>query len=194
MLKDVQNTISFGSANRNILAPKGQKRNFYFTSDTCKPVPGIYTPSSDCATLYNGILNNGVHTLVIQSAELFSDSLIDALNTNMSDYSSINATMNSYTMNELKTLQVSQIRQIFSYARTLSYNEAVSSVKDLYLARLVLLIVFLLFSAIMFVFYFYPLIYKLNEEQKRTISFLLLIPADVYVYFFVFLQAIEWRS
>lgn len=46
--------------------------------------------------------------------------------------------------------------------------------------RLASLVIFLFIVLGMYVFYFNPLVWLMNEEQKRTVMFLLLIPSSVY--------------
>lgn len=183
-LLSIQGSLAFGDAKRNILAAKGTKREVIFTDASCKPVQGMYNPRPDCATVFDGILGHGSQNMVLESVDLFRRTIVMIENTNTSDpFSAVNQTMNSYEMEKAKVLLDDYALPVFAYIRLLAYGDAIDSVNSVYLSRVVMLAAFVIFSVLLFVFYFVPLIYLLNEEQKQTISLLLLIPEEMYANF-----------
>jgi hypothetical protein len=60
-------------------------------------------------------------------------------------------------------------------------DEELAIVYNLYSVRLVLLLIFILGLLVLYVGYFVPLVQRLDSQQKRSLSLLLLIPFEEYV-------------
>ena len=178
-MESIQNSLAFGDPTRDVLQPTGAISQLMFTSASCVAVPPNYYPLPDCATFGQGIMNNGLHDAFLSSAVIMNDLLttIDALN--VSNFVAVNTTLWSSKMETLVTLQQTHLQLLSAYTRIVINNQAQETVNALFAARLISLLIFLVVTLIMFVFYFHPLIYSLNDEQKRTIAFLLLIPSEV---------------
>lgn len=177
--KEIDATLVFGDPIRGTLVPEGDQRALYFTSSSCVAVPGLYAPSDDCAYLFGGIVNNGIHDAVVQTSDILHSILIDIQNTNLSSATAINATFNSNSMFKAHSLEYEDLTNLLYFSASINVDEAIGAVSDLNGPRVGMLIGFIIISFFMFWLYFHPLIYDLNEEQKRTTAFLLLIPPPV---------------
>ena len=175
---NIESSIAFGDSFRNLVQPEGIQSRLLFTSDTCTPVAGLYAPLPDCSTFYYGIMNDGIHGASLAAGSLMRDSLIDVLSTNLTDYYSVNQTFQGH-LAEVSYFLDTHYNLANAYYRVVTLSSGIDNFESLFSFRVSLFIAFVIWSFLIFVFYFRPLIWDLNSEQKRTITFLLLIPAYV---------------
>ena len=171
--------LAYGDASLSVLKPSGIQVDYYF-GNTCAPI-GLFTPPPlECNEFFSGAAAHGIYNAMIQAVDLFKLKLLEInLAPNITDFSTMYDVLNEEEMHHLQHITISHINPLVSASISEYISELGNQISTANRIRLILLISFIFFAFFLYLVYFIPLLWTLNNEQKRTINLLFLIPCSV---------------
>ena len=191
-LELIQGYMAYGNSELNILPPSGEQLFAYF-GDSCES-RGSYTPYPGCSDFHQQIMAHGFHLAVMAGIDLMRKVLQTVSVLNMTNFAQLNATVNSDEMITLRKLNENYLPPLGEFSNKQYSIDLEDSIQNAYSVRLILLIIFLFGSYCLYLVYYNPLLWILNNEQKRTITLLFMIPAAVYELKILSIYTLEWKK
>lgn len=199
LLTDIEDGLAFGSPRFGTDAPtefEATQRQLTFR-DACV----LSKNRGDCNFFAHGVLSHGLHAGVQMYVDT-SRSSFALINATLQDplgspaATGYNGTWYNLTaalvyLDKLNTVFHNPLMATMKNASEIYLDDALQLSGELYrdsvgnlvnayqIMRIALLIVFCLLCVVMYVFFYNPMCWTLDAEQKRTSSMLLMIPSDI---------------
>eukprot|EP00455_Lapot_gusevi_P044792 TRINITY_DN5642_c0_g1_i10.p1 TRINITY_DN5642_c0_g1~~TRINITY_DN5642_c0_g1_i10.p1 ORF type:complete len:804 (-),score=195.75 TRINITY_DN5642_c0_g1_i10:184-2379(-) len=179
-LTDEERALAYGSDVLGINAPDDAWIKSQLFRNACV-FPTVVMPPG-CTTFASGVMARGLHTAIndfVQTARTVLNTDLDpTLIQNVTIYSA-NATLYTAPWQYLNTMHRDFLRGALLEATT-RYGDFLNNLfADLFNLRVGLLTGFIVGTFVLYVVFYNPLVYRLNDESKRTSAMLLLIPPQV---------------
>ena len=178
----VSSALADGSSSDswNLIAPTGILLA-YIRDNDCLPSYGM---PLGCDFFLGSVFHQGlmgtITAVVVEMSTSLNSINADIIgNGKLLNFNALNATVASSSFVAVKQFAEVYMPILSTLINSAYLNLVSSGFDSLYVARIVGLCVFIVFILALYVFYYNPLIWKLNSEQKRTTLLLLIIPANI---------------
>jgi hypothetical protein len=111
--------------------------------------------------------------------KVFSESIVLFRSTQMSTKSALNTTLTSALMTWVRSIERLYAPAPLTESVSIYATDDRDNLASVLPTRIAILIVFLVMTLLMYVMYYQPLVWLLNEETRRICSMLLMIPISV---------------
>jgi hypothetical protein len=142
--------------------------------------------TSDCTTFSKGLLARGLATALAKYIEVsrLQLDIIASSQTGKSwqyvpSFNFVNSSLNTDTMNWIRQIERAEVFPSLLDATTFYANKASWILSNIFPGRLAALVVYLSLTVLVYIFFYLPLMWFLNDETRRICSMLLMLPPEV---------------